>query len=36
LAAEENLAQKGENILVVAGVPFGSPGGSNIIHVIEI
>ena len=36
IAREENLAQKGERLVVTAGVPFGTPGATNILRIAWI
>jgi len=33
IARDEDLAQKGERLVVTAGVPFGTPGATNILHI---
>ncbi|MBR4592184.1 MAG: pyruvate kinase, partial [Elusimicrobiaceae bacterium] len=30
------LAQKGDNVVVTAGIPFGKPGTTNMLYVLEI
>ncbi len=35
-ARTENMAQPGESIVVVAGVPFGQSGGTNMVHVAKV
>ncbi len=35
-AQQENFAHKGEEILVTAGVPFGTAGGTNILRIAKI
>ncbi len=36
MALRHNLAQGGERIVVCAGVPFGVPGSTNVLHVVQI
>lgn len=33
LAREQGLAQKGERIVITAGVPFGTPGSTNVLRI---
>jgi pyruvate kinase len=30
------FAQDGDDIVIVAGVPFGIPGGTNIMHIAKV
>lgn len=36
MALRHNLAQGGDRIVVCAGVPFGVPGSTNVLHVVQI
>ena len=36
VALRQGLARKGDLIIVTAGVPFGVPGSTNVLHVAEI
>lgn len=36
VAARQGLAKKGDKIVVTAGVPFGEPGSTNVLHIAEI
>ncbi len=36
LAAREGFAQSGESIVITAGVPFGTPGATNTLHVAQL
>ena len=36
LAAREGFARSGESIVVTAGVPFGTPGATNTLHVAQL
>ena len=33
IARQEGLARKGERLIVTAGVPFGTPGATNILRI---
>ena len=36
MALRHNLAKAGDSIIVMAGVPFGTPGSTNVIHVVRL
>ena len=36
VALRQGLAKKGDKIIITAGVPFGVPGSTNVLHVAEI
>jgi pyruvate kinase len=36
MALRHNLAVAGDRIIVTAGVPFGTPGSTNVLHVVTI
>jgi pyruvate kinase len=36
MALRHHMAQKGGKIVVLAGVPFGTPGSTNVLHVAAI
>ncbi len=36
LAAREGFARSGESIVIMAGVPFGTPGATNTLHVAQL
>ena len=36
MALRHKLAKGGERILMMAGVPFGTPGSTNVIHVVRL
>ncbi len=36
MALRHNLAKGGDRIVVCAGVPFGVPGSTNVLHVVQI
>lgn len=36
VSKREEFALKGDNIVIVAGIPFGIPGGTNILHIATI
>jgi pyruvate kinase len=33
IAKQEGFAQKGQRIVVTAGIPFGTPGATNVLHI---
>jgi pyruvate kinase len=35
-AQSEGFAQAGESVVIVAGLPFGSPGNTNLLHIAQI
>ncbi len=36
VSIREEFALKGDKIVIVAGIPFGSPGGTNIVHIATV
>ena len=36
VSIREEFAIKGDAIVIVAGIPFGSPGGTNIVHISRV
>jgi pyruvate kinase len=36
MALRHNMAKGGDKIIVLAGVPFGTPGSTNVLHVASI
>ncbi len=36
MAIRHNLAKGGDRIIIMAGVPFGTPGSTNVIHVVRL
>ncbi len=36
MALRHNLAKAGQRIIVMAGVPFGTPGATNVLHVVRL
>jgi pyruvate kinase len=36
MAMRQTLAGAGDRIVVCAGVPFGTPGSTNVLHVVTI
>ena len=36
LAWEHDIAQKGQKLIITAGVPFGTPGSTNILRVTTV
>lgn len=36
MAMRHNLAKAGERLIVLAGVPFGTPGSTNVLHVVTL
>ncbi len=36
MALRHNLAKAGERIIIMAGVPFGTPGSTNVLHVVRL
>ncbi len=36
MALRHGLAKAGDRIVIVAGVPFGTPGSTNMIHVVRL
>ena len=36
MALRHKLAEGGDKIIVLAGVPFGTPGSTNVIHVAHL
>jgi pyruvate kinase len=36
MALRHNIAKGGDRIVVIAGVPFGTPGSTNVVHVVRL
>jgi pyruvate kinase len=36
MALRTGLAKAGDRILMMAGVPFGTPGSTNVLHVVRL
>ena len=36
MALRHSLAKKGDRVVVMAGVPFGTPGSTNVLHVVRL
>ena len=36
MALRHDMAEKGGKIVVLAGVPFGTPGSTNLMHVVTV
>ena len=36
MALRHNIAKAGDRVIVMAGVPFGTPGSTNVLHVVRI
>jgi len=36
MALRHNIAKAGDRVIVMAGVPFGTPGSTNVLHVARI
>jgi pyruvate kinase len=36
MALRHGLAKAGDRIILVAGVPFGTPGSTNVLHVVRV
>ena len=36
MAMRHGLAKGGDRIVVMAGVPFGTPGSTNVLHVVRL
>ena len=36
MALRHRLAEGGDRVIVMAGVPFGTPGSTNVIHVVRL
>ena len=36
MALRHNLAKAGDRIIIMAGVPFGTPGSTNVLHVVRL
>ena len=36
MALRHGLAAAGDSVVVIAGVPFGTPGSTNVLHVVRI
>jgi len=36
MALRHGAARAGERIIITAGVPFGTPGSTNVIHIVRL
>jgi pyruvate kinase len=36
IALRQGLAKGGDRVIVMAGVPFGTPGSTNVLHVVRL
>jgi len=36
IAMRQDFAQEGDTVVIVAGIPFGVPGGTNIMHIANV
>jgi len=36
MALRHGLAKGGDRVVVMAGVPFGTPGSTNVLHVVRL
>ena len=36
MALRHNIAKGGDRVIVCAGVPFGTPGSTNVLHVVRL
>jgi pyruvate kinase len=36
MVLRHHLAKGGERVVVMAGVPFGTPGSTNVLHVVRL
>jgi pyruvate kinase len=36
MALRHNLAKGGDRVIIMAGVPFGTPGSTNVLHVVRL
>lgn len=36
IAKRQDFARDGDSIVIVAGIPFGIPGGTNILHIAKV
>lgn len=36
MALRHGLAKGGDRVIVIAGVPFGTPGSTNVLHVVRL
>ncbi|MBA3838319.1 MAG: pyruvate kinase, partial [Zymomonas sp.] len=36
MALRHKIAKAGDRVIVMAGVPFGTPGSTNVLHVVRI
>ena len=36
MALRQGIAKAGDRVIVCAGVPFGTPGSTNVLHVVRI
>ncbi len=36
MVLRHNVAKGGDRIVIIAGVPFGTPGSTNVIHIVRL
>jgi pyruvate kinase len=36
MALRHGIAAGGQRIVIIAGVPFGTPGSTNVIHIVQL
>ena len=36
MALRHGVAKAGQRIIIIAGVPFGTPGSTNVIHIVRL
>jgi len=36
MALRHGVAKGGDRIVIIAGVPFGTPGSTNVIHIVRL
>jgi pyruvate kinase len=36
MALRHNIAKAGDRVIMMAGVPFGTPGSTNVLHVVRL
>jgi pyruvate kinase len=36
MALRHNIAKAGDRVILIAGVPFGTPGSTNVLHVVRV
>jgi pyruvate kinase len=36
MAMRQGIAKGGDRVIVMAGVPFGTPGSTNVLHVVRL